>query len=466
MSFPTPQGRQQEVVYLDPTGHTVVLGSAGSGKTTMAILRAKFLAELIRSGNERVLLVTYNKALVTYLKAISRTLRLSARLDIHNYHHFARGYLGSKGRMGSNMIADSDVRSHLIAQAVQSVRRTCPNEPIWQYPPDFFAEECTWIAGCSIDTAEAYYNLRVDPENPHITPTASQCIFAVYQHYLLTRQGLGYRYDWDDIAHVVAQTLAQDQEARRYRHIVIDEGQDFTPAMIRSLAHAIPSNGSLTFFGDMAQQIYGNRISWRMAGLRITEPWLFQENYRNTRQIANLCLAMTRTPAFRGVVDLVTPRNSRADGPLPTVVRCNSPKTEINLVVERAQNLSRQQSVAILLRRRNDEDTFMQALRGHQIQRLHREMPGWNTTGISIGTFHSAKGLEFDTVIVPYSSMDRFPDQERLHAFARLEDGLAQEARLLYVGMSRTRTRLIMTYTGEQTNLLPTDNALYQRAER
>ena len=75
--------------------------------------------------------------------------------------------------------------------------------------------------------------------------------------------------NWDDIAHVVEQILTEDQTIRYYRHVVIDEGQDFTPAMLRSLALAIPSDGSLTFFGDMAQQIYGNRISWRMAGRSI-----------------------------------------------------------------------------------------------------------------------------------------------------------------------------------------------------
>src|SRR5207245_3695335 len=88
-----------------------------------------------------------------------------------------------------------------------------------------------------------------------------------------------------------------------WRRYCIDEGQDFTPAMLRSLALAIPSDGSLTFFGDMAQQIYGNRISWRMAGLHPAKPWEFRENYRNTRQIAALCLALTKTAAFKGTVD-------------------------------------------------------------------------------------------------------------------------------------------------------------------
>lgn len=52
-----PQGKQNEVLALPAKGHTVVLGTAGSGKTTIALLRAIHLSKL--SGNEKVLLVTF-----------------------------------------------------------------------------------------------------------------------------------------------------------------------------------------------------------------------------------------------------------------------------------------------------------------------------------------------------------------------------------------------------------------------
>ena len=57
----TPKGKQKEVLALPSTGHTVVLGTAGSGKTTIALLRAYHLAAL--PGNKKVLLVTFNGAL-------------------------------------------------------------------------------------------------------------------------------------------------------------------------------------------------------------------------------------------------------------------------------------------------------------------------------------------------------------------------------------------------------------------
>ena len=93
-------------------------------------------------------------------------------------------------------------------------------------------------------------------------------LFRAYEEYLDIRSSHGNQYDWDDLAQTVATEFAADDGDRRYRHVVVDEGQDFSPAMLRSLVAAIPEDGSLTFFGDMAQQIYGNRLSWRAAGCR------------------------------------------------------------------------------------------------------------------------------------------------------------------------------------------------------
>jgi hypothetical protein len=67
MSLPRPQGQQKRVVCLDHEGHTVVLGTAGSGKTTMAIHRAAYLSDMSTDHGGRTLLVTFNNALVTYL---------------------------------------------------------------------------------------------------------------------------------------------------------------------------------------------------------------------------------------------------------------------------------------------------------------------------------------------------------------------------------------------------------------
>ena len=46
-------------------------------------------------------------------------------------------------------------------------------------------------------------------------------------------------YDWDDIALYVYEGLLEDKKPRRYQHIIVDEGQDFSPMMLRSLIEAV-----------------------------------------------------------------------------------------------------------------------------------------------------------------------------------------------------------------------------------
>lgn len=155
-----------------------------------------------------------------------------------------------------------------------------------------------------------------------------------------------------------------------------DEGQDFSPEMLRSLAAAIPENGSLTFFGDIAQQIYGHRMSWRSAGLTATNIWRFEENYRNTKQISQLALALAAMPNFPDDPDLVEPTAPIADGPSPALVRLRSEPEEREFAVSRATELAQTGTVAILFRTRDQERTILRHLPS-EATRLHRELDRW-----------------------------------------------------------------------------------------
>ena len=107
MPLPQPIGRQKEVLYLPAQGHIAVLGTAGSGKTTLAILRAAYLADSETDHSGPTLLVTFNRALVTYLKHLaSKELR---NVTVEHYHKFARGYLNSREKMEDNVIVGPEV---------------------------------------------------------------------------------------------------------------------------------------------------------------------------------------------------------------------------------------------------------------------------------------------------------------------------------------------------------------------
>ena len=457
--LPPPVGRQREVLALPPSGHIVVLGTAGSGKTTLAIHRAAFLADPHTAHGGRTLLVTFNKCLVAYLQSLGAGL---GQIDVRNYHHFARGYLSCRGRMSWNTIADSDTAETYAGVAVDAVKKAGERDPILDRPIGFIAEEFRWISQNGIRNVQDYVEAENVGRMGSRVPRGSRpVVYTAYERHRTSRVAGGKLYDWDDLAQTVISEFAVDNSARLYKHVIIDEGQDFSPVMLRSLVAAIPKDGSLTFFGDMAQQIYGHKISWRSAGLHNPKVWKFEENYRNSKQIARLALALARSPFYRGVADLIEPRSSRADGPLPALVEFTSEDAEMRFIEGHAQHLAQTGTVAVLFRDRELERRLRIAG-----TRLHRDLANWpRGPRVFYGTYHAAKGLEFDSVLIPFASASRLPPPADIEAFG-IEDAAASNTKLLYVAVTRAKSNLVLTHTGTPTTLLPSDVELLQRSKR
>jgi superfamily I DNA/RNA helicase len=463
--LPEPIGKQREVVTLNHSGHTVVLGTAGSGKTTMAVHRAAYLSNPLTAHGGKTLLLSFNNSLLAYLNYL-RPDELSD-VEMLTYHSFAYRYLRSRGEMEYGQICPHDrLRQNYLRQALEQVQAATGKSAFLERPFQFFAAEERWIGQQGITSVEQY--LAVDRvgrgDEGALQPAQRELMFKVYEAYRETRGAAGHLYDWDDVATAVEQSLASDPEERYYRHIVIDEGQDFSPTMLRSLAAAIPPNGSLTFFGDVAQQVYGRRVSWRHAGLAITAPWHFERNYRNSPQIAKVGLAIAAMPYFAEQPDMVLPTEFAAQGPSPTLVRCESREEEVNFVIAQAQAASAAASVAILVRRQEDETPFAAAFAATG-RRLHKNMSNWSPDpGVSYGTIHNAKGYEFDTVILAGLSSERFPDPSAIADYGQAE-AEASDGRLAYVAVTRARSALILLHTGTATTLLPKNDGLWAEVD-
>lgn len=232
----------------------------------MAILRAAYLSDPDLPQHGPALLLTYNKALCAYIRAIAAPeLR---NVTVEHYHKFARGYLASRGRMRRNDIIGNAARERVIAEAIAQTKCIHPSSALFNRPVNFFTSEVGWLEKHGVVALEDYEaQNRTGRAEARLERRFRKEMWDLYQAYLAVRKRAGYSYDWDDLGSAVLHELEADQSPRRYRHIVIDEGQDLAPEMIRSLAKALPTNGSITFFGDVAQQIYGHRMSWRSAGL-------------------------------------------------------------------------------------------------------------------------------------------------------------------------------------------------------
>jgi superfamily I DNA/RNA helicase len=464
LQLPKPIGIQSDVLFLPAEGHTVVLGTAGSGKTNLAILRSAYLSDKETDHSGLTLLLSFNNTLITYIKHFLDDE--APNFVVETYHKFARGYLNSRGCLGYNEICDPKSRLSLINRALCVIRGEHGSDGILSRPSKLFAEEIAWISHHGIDSLLAYKNAdRIGRSGTRITRADREIMYLVYEKYLEERAATGKLYDWDDLPTAVIGELDQDSSDRLYKHIVIDEGQDFTPQMLRSIVKAVPKDGSVTFFGDVAQQIYGNRMSWRDAGLQVSKVWPFTENYRNSMQIANLASALSKMSFFSDDADIVSPSAVKADGPLPTLVECGSLKEEAQLAVNQAVNAAKGDRVAILVKKHEDEHLITNLLPSDSIC-MDSTMNKWSDRpGIRYGTYHSAKGLEFGTVILPFCRSDRFPDPEQVTTFGEKE-AMDRDGKLLYVGITRAKSRLIITYSEEMTALLPVDPNLYQRPSK
>lgn len=460
MNLPVPVGRQYDVVYLSEDEHHVVLGTAGTGKTTMAIHRAVHLADGALRHNGRVLLVTYNNALITYLRHLAP--KGVDAVNIETYFKFARGYLHSRGQMPAwNGVAERDVLHRLVAQArvnVEAQRGAFPRNTDW------LIDEIAWISAMGLPDEAAYQSARrLGRQTPLRQGDARSAVWAMREEYLRLRATTTpARYDWSDLGTAVRRELAQDPTPRRYRHIVIDEGQDLSPEQIRSLVEAVEPGGSVTFFGDYHQAIYGQGMSWRAAGLQLgSRPVVtFVDNYRNTAAIARLAIALSKTPAMAsGDQDLVEPKTPVAAGPPPTLVRARDHAHERQLVSAQAASLMKDRSVAILARTHGLAADAAGSLPFRALK--ENDKSAWShRPGLWAGTYHSAKGLEFDAVLMPFLDDTVMPWRDTVAAYDP-QEAHAREARLLYVAITRARSDLVMTYSGTLTPLLPTQTGLW-----
>ncbi|NUV43327.1 3'-5' exonuclease [Streptomyces sp. CAI-24] len=461
MGLPTPVGRQSHVAYLPPTGHQVVLGTAGTGKTVMAIYRALHLSNPAVNGSGRTLVVTYNNALVAYLNHLSE--KSSSQLDIWTYSKFARGYLASLGLMGNwNDIVKPQRRRNLISAAVRDISTQYKPHKFFSRDVGWFQDEISWIAGMGIQSKDDYLAVERLGRKTPLAPSLREVVWKIRDRYRSLRGEAGHKFDWDDISTAVRENLAVDGRPRMYRHIIIDEGQDLSPEQIRSLAEAVGPEGSVTFFGDYAQQIYGQGMSWRTCGLNVRQVEQFRDNYRNSTAIAEVAIALSSMPFFGSTDDLVPPVAPRAVGPKPTLAECESRDHEVAVIQAAAKRLGEVGTVAIVARTWADVD---RACSGLGATKLNGDVAFWEASpGIYCTTYHSAKGLEFDAVLMPFCSPNTIPLPDVVTSLGDV-DAAERESKLLYVAITRAKSDLLITYTGTPTHLLPDDPSLFVKVE-
>jgi superfamily I DNA/RNA helicase len=458
-----PEGKQKEVLALPARGHIVILGTAGSGKTTMALLRAIGLANL--PTRPKILVVTFNRALIQYMTAIINTSLHNLRIE--TYHKFARGYLKSLGKMPDwGGILKPEDKEYYISQALESAKKKWPDESTYRRPLTVFIDEITFMERFGIETLDDYLSAeRIGRASVHIKRENRKWFFKVYEEYQRIRPS---NYDWDDIALYVYKELKSDNRPRLYEHIIVDEGQDFSPMMIKSLIAAVNENGSFTFFGDVAQQIYGSRLSWRDSGINITDNkiWRFDKNYRNPSTISDFAKDITDSIYWLKDKDMVVPTTPIAKGPKPVLIYFDNKEKELAWLIRQIKINTSSSSNVIICRNHAIVDEIKKILKRNGVfpKIINKNQAGFSDVkDIYISTFHTVKGLEFENVFIPFLCDDIFPDKDVLENAVSEESALADELKLFYVAVTRSKYGLFMSYNGKLSRLFPEESHNYDK---
>ena len=250
--------------------------------------------------------------------------------------------------------------------------------------------------------------------------------------------------------------MRQEVPALGYDIIVVDESQDFSANEIRAIHHHLADDHAVTFVIDTAQRIYARGFTWAEAGIDVTgnRSHRLRENHRNTKEIA--AFASGILDGISVDTDGVLPNLelAQSNGPLPKVIS-GIYSQQIEWAINYIQNSVGliKESVAFLKPEGGRWfDTVRSKLNQAGLDYVEMQRNGdWpdGDENIALSTFHSAKGLEFDHVIIIGFNQENthFGDEERT-------DQVQVLRRLLAVAVARARKQVVVGYKpGEESRL-------------
>lgn len=448
MVFLHPEQRQ--TVDRHYSGPTRVSGSAGTGKTIVALHRAVFLARTNRDA--RVLLTTFSEMLANALRARLRRLissepHLAERLEVHSID--AVGARLYRSHFGPASLAPRQVVADLLRQASAELVNH-------RFSPAFLLTEWEQVVDAwQLDTWESYRDVVRLGRRSRLPEAQRAILWSIFdrvrtglaEQKLVTPAGMFTR----------LATAMSSTKNRPFDFVVVDESQDIGVAHLRFFA-ALGADrpDGLFFAGDLGQRIFQPPFSWLALGVDVRgRSRTLRVNYRTSHQIR------TRADRLLGaeVSDADGNREDRShtvsvfNGPPPEIRILDTEQEETACVADWLSSLSEQgaapHELGVFVRSAAPRDRARAAVTraGLPFRVLDEKME--TTSGqLSISTMHLAKGLEFRAVAVMACDDEIIPSQERIETVgddAGLQEIYDTERHLLYVACTRARDHLLVT---------------------
>lgn len=441
---------QREWIERDYSGAARVSGSAGTGKTIVALHRAVFLARA--NPDSRVLLTTFSETLADALRTklrrlISNEPRLGERLEVHAMNAIgARLY---EQHFGRPKIASPEVIRRFMTE-------TAAKSTDLKFGLSFLLTEWNELVDAwQLQTWESYKDVKRLGRKTRLQESQRATLWAVLDAVRGRIHAEGF------VTHAEIFTRLAGQLGSRkhpvFEFVVVDEAQDLSVAQLKFLA-ALGRNrpNSLFFAGDLGQRIFQQPFSWKSLGVDIRgRARTLHINYRTSHQI-RMQTDRLLGPEVADVDGNIEDRRGTVsvfNGPVPSVRTFNSEDEENNAVsawiTERSKEGLMPHEFGVFVRSEAELDRARAAVAktGLTCKTLDEHVE--TTSGqISIGTMHLAKGLEFRAVVVMGCDDEVIPLQSRIETVADdsdLEEIYNTERHLLYVACTRARDHLLVT---------------------
>ena len=441
---------QRELVEREYNGPARVSGSAGTGKTIVALHRAVFLART--DPDTRVLLTTFSETLANALRTklrrlISNEPRIGERLEVYAMNEIGKRLY--ELNIGRPQIASREVIKQLLEEAAREVDGH-------KFSLHFLMTEWEQVVDAwQLETWEAYRDVMRLGRKTRLPEKQRAMLWSIFDSVRCSLKNRGL-VTYSDMFSRLAFQLTKSKHPP-FDFTVVDEAQDVSVAQLRFLSTlgAMRPN-SLFFAGDLGQRIFQQPFSWKALGVDIRgRSRTLRINYRTSHQI-RMQTDRLLGPELSDVDGNKERRNetiSVFNGPKPTIMVLGTMEDEINTVSkwlsDRVNEGMMLHEIGVFVRSLAELNRGRSAIdnAGLPFKVLDKNVA--TTSGhVSISTMHLAKGLEFRAVVVMACDDEIIPLQKRIETVADdtdLEEVYNTERHLLYVACTRARDHLLVT---------------------
>jgi len=454
-------------------GPTLLKGSPGTGKSTVALYRTReILQQLHASGvsQPRILFTTYTNALVTFSEQLLQQLLGQDAQFVEVKTADALIYSLVCHSTGSPNIAATKDLLKLVQKAIPQAIATLEGNILQQQAqrlilqrlqPDYLLEELTdMIDARGIETLEAYRATPRTGRNIPLNKVQRQAIWQLRQHCdrLLADQGME---TWAQMRNRALTLLQHTPEPLLYDAVIIDEAQDLSPTVLRFLIHLCKHPNRLFITADANQSIYGSGFRWSEIheSLKfVGRTGILKINHRTTQEIGEAAYAYLQ----EGTLDRDDlERLYVHTGPPPAVRAIPDRASEGSLLAQFCRAAAHEfrlglGACAILVPTEKAGRNLTGQLNylGMEARFMTSKDLDLNYKGVKVLPLKAAKGLEFPIVAIAGFLESAYPAISKGTAPEAATEILTRERRTLYVAMTRAMRALLVLVPAKQPPFL------------